>query len=344
MNIAVWNFHEVLHEDNLMFSSNNELNRGEDSLKPFYYLYKNLHKLNHKVDFIFNFSNIEEIDIFVFINYPDDNNDIVKKALQTNKIKILYMYECEAIHPNNYKYLNKFNFCFTWDDSLVDNSKFFKINCPSYNDYHLNQKNNYHFNDKKLLTFVLSKKFVINKYELYSLRENILDFYERNISYDFDFYGFGWNKVNLKNRYLNKLINSNNFLREFFNKKYKNYKGNISGRKEKIIQKYKFCFCIENAKSYNGYITEKIFHCFFAGSIPIYSGCNNISEHIPSNCFIDFNKFENLNALHNFIKNMDEKKYYEYIENIQNFLRSKKFEQFSIDYYVNKFSNLLNKI
>ena len=33
---------------------------------------------------------------------------------------------------------------------------------------------------------------------------------------------------------------------------------------------------------------------------------------------------------------MDEKKYYEYIENIQNFLRSRKFEQFSIDYYVKK--------
>ncbi|MDC3149922.1 hypothetical protein OA954_04495, partial [Alphaproteobacteria bacterium] len=110
MNIAVWNFHEVLHKDNLMFSSNNELNRGEDSLKPFYYLYKNLINLNHKVDFIFNFSSIEEIDIFVFINYPDDKNDIVKKALQTNKIKILYIYECETIHPNNYKYLYKFNF------------------------------------------------------------------------------------------------------------------------------------------------------------------------------------------------------------------------------------------
>ena len=104
---------------------------------------------------------------------------------------------------------------------------------------------------------MLSKKFVINKYELYSLRENILDFYERNISYDFDFYGFGWNKVNLKNRYLNKLINSNIFLRKFFNKKYKNYKGNISGRKEQIIQKYKFCFCIENAKVTMGILQKK---------------------------------------------------------------------------------------
>lgn len=36
-----------------------------------------------------------------------------------------------------------------------------------------------------------------------------------------------------------------------------------------------------------GYITEKIFDCFFPGVIPIYWGAENVTDYIPQDTFID---------------------------------------------------------
>jgi hypothetical protein len=39
--------------------------------------------------------------------------------------------------------------------------------------------------------------------------------------------------------------------------------------KKNTLEKYKFSICYENARDIPGYITEKIFDCFFAGCVPI---------------------------------------------------------------------------
>ena len=55
-----------------------------------------------------------------------------------------------------------------------------------------------------------------------------------------------------------------------------------------IFNKYKFIICYEN--SYNdGYITEKIFNCFYAKTIPIYNGALNINNYINNESFINPN-------------------------------------------------------
>lgn len=54
----------------------------------------------------------------------------------------------------------------------------------------------------------------------------------------------------------------------------------------KVFNKYKFIICFEN--SYNtGYVTEKIFNCFFAKTIPIYLGDPDICKYINPESFID---------------------------------------------------------
>jgi hypothetical protein len=53
-----------------------------------------------------------------------------------------------------------------------------------------------------------------------------------------------------------------------------------------VFNKYKFIICYEN--SYNdGYITEKIFNCLYARTIPIYKGSEKINNYINKDCFID---------------------------------------------------------
>ena len=57
------------------------------------------------------------------------------------------------------------------------------------------------------------------------------------------------------------------------------------------LSKYKFSICFENSIT-AGYISEKIFDCFYAGTIPIYYGDPNVKESIDPDSFIDFRKFD----------------------------------------------------
>ena len=59
-----------------------------------------------------------------------------------------------------------------------------------------------------------------------------------------------------------------------------------------IFNKYKFIICYENSYS-DGYITEKIFNCFYAKTIPIYNGAPNINNYINSESYINPNLSEN---------------------------------------------------
>jgi hypothetical protein len=60
------------------------------------------------------------------------------------------------------------------------------------------------------------------------------------------------------------------------------------------INEYRFCICFES--SYHEYwswdfITERMFNCFKAKTVPIYIGCYNIEQHVPKELFIDFREF-----------------------------------------------------
>lgn len=62
----------------------------------------------------------------------------------------------------------------------------------------------------------------------------------------------------------------------------------------KKISEYRFCICFES--TFHPYwswdfITERIFNCFKAKTIPIYIGCYNICDHIPDPFYIDFRSY-----------------------------------------------------
>lgn len=55
-----------------------------------------------------------------------------------------------------------------------------------------------------------------------------------------------------------------------------------------VFNKYKFIICFENSYK-DGYITEKIFNCFFGHTIPIYKGSPIVNNYIEQNCFVSAN-------------------------------------------------------
>jgi len=53
-----------------------------------------------------------------------------------------------------------------------------------------------------------------------------------------------------------------------------------------VFNKYKFIICFENSYA-DGYITEKIFNCFYAKTLAIYKGSEKINKYINKDSFID---------------------------------------------------------
>lgn len=67
------------------------------------------------------------------------------------------------------------------------------------------------------------------------------------------------------------------------------YKGACDSKYE-VLSQYHFSLCFENM-SMSGYVTEKIFDCLYAGTVPLYLGAPDIAELIPADAYIDCRNF-----------------------------------------------------
>lgn len=329
MNIAFYNVHENLNKDNFMFENKNA-SLGDDLLSPLLALKKYANMIGINIATV-DVMDLNQVDALVFLDMPNLTNKYFKYALESKKRIFLILCECEIINKkdynrNNHKYFMKI---FTHNDLLVDNKKYFKLNI-SQDILHFIPKN---FSQKeKLTTLIASNKTSNHPLELYSKRVEAIRWFEKYHPEDFDLYGIGWDEYTFRGPRVIRVLNRIKLLKKIIAPYYPSYKGQIN-RKKNVLEKYKFSICYENARDIPGYITEKIFDCFFAGCVPIYWGASNIVDHIPESCFIDKRKFKTYEALYDFIINMNDNNYMNYLENIETFLKSDKAYPFSSEYF-----------
>lgn len=81
-----------------------------------------------------------------------------------------------------------------------------------------------------------------------------------------------------------------------------NYHGSCDSKLETLSQ-YRFSLCFENMPM-TGYITEKIFDCFYAGTVPVYLGAKDIDQQVPSGAYIDMRKFKTYEEMFHYVGNM----------------------------------------
>lgn len=134
------------------------------------------------------------------------------------------------------------------------------------------------------------------------------------------------NLINMKNKFCSFMVSEPTIYSqryEFFEElcNYKKvdsggrYANNIGGpigdrynnfTKSKIewLKNYKFNICFENSY-YPGYFTEKIFHAYAAGCVPIYWGDPSIDNIINPKSYINISNFENFNQAIEHIKLID---------------------------------------
>ncbi len=98
--------------------------------------------------------------------------------------------------------------------------------------------------------------------------------------------------------------------------------------KYEMLGRYQFALCFENCE-YPGYITEKIFDCFFSGCIPVYKGAPDVGNYIPADLFIDMRQFDSFQALDNYLNQLTENDIIGYQSRITDFLKSNQFNRFT---------------
>jgi hypothetical protein len=260
----------------------------------------------------------------------------------------LIITEPEFVIPGNWDRANheSFDRVFTWNEMLVDNNKYFLLRMA----YKFGlDRARVNMAERKLCTMIAGYKFARHRNELYSERLAAINWFTKNHPEDFELYGAGWpsyrlpflgrGKTSLCGFIATRVPKS--ILKMVFPRNTA-YRGGVKSKHE-TLRKYRFSICYENMKDMPGYITEKIFDSFSAGCIPIYWGASNITELIPSNCFIDKRKYVNYEELCRYISGIDEKSYGKYIDNIESFLNSDSARIFSADHFAQTLSGYILK-
>lgn len=252
--------------------------------------------------------------LIVFEVFPDQIHALSKYPKEK---MILFLWEPPSVLPQNYNpaYHRFFSRVYTWHDGFVDNKKYFKFHYPVF---HPMIDNVQPYEAKKLAALISCNKNSTHPDELYSQRRNIIEFFERNHPQDFDLYGKWW-PGNIKV-----------------------YKGPVV-RKVDVLKSYRFCIAYENIKGVPGYVTEKIFDCFQAGTVPVYWGAPNIDKYIPGNCYIDREKFKSNEELYAYLKAMGPQEYQTYMNNIAKFTEEAKTGPYSTDYFVDFMLDIFKK-
>ena len=119
------------------------------------------------------------------------------------------------------------------------------------------------------------------------------------------------------------------------------YRGKAESKSD-TLGNYTFAICFENS-ILKGWITEKIFDCFFAGTIPIYLGAPDIEKYIPRDCFIDMRDFPDYPSLHKYLTSLAPAEIKGYRARAREFLSSSQFEPFTKRAFANLFRKIIQE-
>jgi len=275
--------------------------------RPFRQLRSVLNRLGYTVRETQNLADLEDpYAIMVFDVRPEQ---LDRLARYTRKILSLVLWKDPLSAPLNFdvRYHQPFERIYTWHDDLVDNVRYFKLHFPFLRPM---IDTVVPFEKRRLCTLIASNRYSDHPDELYSEERKVAEFFAEAERESFDLFGWGWNAA--------------------INRSY----GGVAPSKVDYLRRYRFSFCYETVKNWNGFITGKIFDSFEAGCVPIYWGAPDVAASIPADCFIAREDFGSEAELHAFLKGMSADVHDGYLDRIRAFLSSAQAVPYSAEHFV----------
>jgi hypothetical protein len=97
--------------------------------------------------------------------------------------------------------------------------------------------------------------------------------------------------------------------------------------KSQTLARYRFALCFENSVL-KGWMTEKLFDCFFVGTVPVYWGAPDTLDWVPAESFIDMRQFADFAELRAFLKALTVADEQRYRDAARAYLESPRFDAF----------------
>jgi hypothetical protein len=348
-----------LFRDELFNSKGNQL-MGDELHSPYVFLRETFSKCGipvHTADLLPETENGAS-RIYVSLGPLQGIRKVVNR--KDTILSAFFPMECPIVEPSMYKALGRFYHLFkriiSWSDGpslerfIGRSLRTEPFRRPqSFDSVHHDIWKEHH---RKFLVMINANKLPrLYWQELYTERQKAVEFFSR--TKDIDLYGPGWEQPS--NRvgktwvpYLIRRVHRNAIglwqqIRPdpYLEAARRVYQGTTLS-KSRTLGKYTFAICFENMKL-KGYMSEKIFDCFFSGTIPIYLGAPDIDQHIPSDCFIDMRKFEGYSELRRYLKSLSQTDIVNYKECARAFLNSPQFTPFSNEALVDLFKRIVRE-
>lgn len=272
-----------------------------------------------------DFHPAETSELCLYVNLPRKKMKEGSSLIPRDRSHLL-MLESEVTLPSQWSRRRHLPFrtVFTWNDDWADNQKYFKFTHA----FRIPKKvHNARFERERLCTLISSGHIAFYRNELYSERIKSIRWFEKNHPEAFEFYGIGWDRPAFTGNRIVNLCNRIPGLRKWAAPELRSWRGPVTNKQD-ALARYRFAICYENVYGIRGYITEKIFDCMFAGTIPIYWGAEEISDVIPEDCFVDRRRFKSHEDLYEYLTAMSESEHARRIRVIESFLQSKAADQF----------------
>jgi hypothetical protein len=103
---------------------------------------------------------------------------------------------------------------------------------------------------------------------------------------------------------------------------------------------YTFALCFENSVL-EGWITEKLFDCFYAGTVPVYWGAPDIEKMISPETFVDMRRFNSYRELREFLHSLSPRDIENFRLAARDFLRSSAFYPFSKEAFADEIERIV---
>lgn len=212
------------------------------------------------------------------------NDSDLERHGRINKRQYKIIWECEVVKWNtwNKDIYNIYDKVFSWYPEWGD-KKYIQYYWP------IKIKPQVRVPKMKFLCMFANGKTATHYKEMYSKREEAIRYFINDI----DVYGSWLNATPLPS----------------------NFKGPVP-EKLPVLSQYKFAICYENAHDIKGYVTEKIFDCFMAGTVPVYIGN---ADHISKNCYVPADAFS-YTELEEYLRTMPDDLYQHYLDSARDYL------------------------